>query len=183
MTNLVGYVRIGIISQPWVLMKLSSKGRYAVTAMLDLAFHCKNGPVPLAAISERQDISLSYLEQLFAQLRRTKLVASVRGPGGGYILNKEPFNLSVGEIIEAVNENIDATRCNGKSDCRGGEKCLTHNLWEKLSDRISDFLNQISLEELMEKRDVKQVVGRQSCFKTKLRNGNIDILETVAPKE
>lgn len=163
-------------------MKLSSKGRYAVTAMLDLAFHSKNGPVPLAAISERQDISLSYLEQLFAQLRRTNLVASVRGPGGGYVLKKEPLKLSVGEIIEAVNENIDATRCNGKSDCRGGEKCLTHNLWEKLSDRISDFLNQISLEELMDKRDVKEVVGRQSCFKAKAKSGNIDIVEKAITK-
>jgi len=144
-------------------MKLTSRGRYAVTAMLDLAFHSKNGPVPLAAISERQDISLSYLEQLFAQLRRTKLVASVRGPGGGYTLNKSPEVLSVGEIIEAVNENIDATKCNGKSDCQGGAKCLTHNLWQNLTDRISDFLSQISLQELMQKRDVKEVVGRQSC--------------------
>ncbi len=147
-------------------MKLSSKGRYAVTAMLDLAFHSKKGPVPLAEISERQDISLSYLEQLFSKLRRTNLVASVRGPGGGYTLNREPENLFVGEIIQAVNENIDATKCSGKSDCKGGEKCLTHNLWENLSDRISDFLNQISLQELMQKRDVKEVVGRQSCYQS-----------------
>lgn len=150
-------------------MKLSSRGRYAVTAMLDLAFHSKNGPVPLAEISERQAISLSYLEQLFAQLRRTKLVASVRGPGGGYTLNKEPDELFVGEIIHAVNENIDATKCNGKSDCSGGEKCLTHSLWQNLSDRISHFLNQISLQELMQKRDVIEVVGRQSCFKSSIK--------------
>ena len=164
-------------------MKLTSRGRYAVTAMLDLAFHSKNGPVPLAAISERQDISLSYLEQLFAQLRRTQLVASVRGPGGGYTLNKAPQMLSVGEIIEAVHENIDATKCHGKSDCRGGEKCLTHSLWQNLSDRISDFLNQISLQELMEKRDVKEVVGRQSCFKTTVKDNNINMLEMLISKD
>ncbi len=149
-------------------MKLSSKGRYAVTAMLDLAFHSKKGPVPLAEISERQNISLSYLEQLFSKLRRTDLVQSVRGPGGGYTLKRGPENLFVGEIIQAVNENIDATKCNGKSDCKGGERCLTHSLWENLSDRISDFLNQISLHELMHKRDVKEVVGRQSCFKSSI---------------
>jgi len=164
-------------------MKLTSRGRYAVTAMLDLAFHSKNGPVPLAAISERQDISLSYLEQLFAQLRRTKLVASVRGPGGGYTLNKSPEVLSVGEIIEAVNENIDATKCNGKSDCQGGAKCLTHNLWQNLTDRISDFLSQISLQELMQKRDVKEVVGRQSCFKTSLNDSHSGELELLISRD
>ncbi|WP_371193466.1 Fe-S cluster assembly transcriptional regulator IscR [Glaciecola sp. SC05] len=164
-------------------MKLTSRGRYAVTAMLDLAFHSKNGPVSLSAISERQNISLSYLEQLFAKLRRTKLVASVRGPGGGYTLNKEPQLLSVGEIIEAVNENIDATKCHGKSDCQGGERCLTHSLWQNLSDRISDFLNQISLQELMQKRDVKEVVGRQSCFKTASKDGSIDVLQMLVTKE
>jgi Rrf2 family iron-sulfur cluster assembly transcriptional regulator len=160
-------------------MKLTSKGRYAVTAMLDLALHSKHGPVPLADISERQDISLSYLEQLFSKLRRSKLVDSVRGPGGGYVLNREPQLLSVGEIIGAVNENIDATKCNGKADCLGGERCLTHTLWENLSDRISDFLNQISLHELMQKRDVKEVVGRQSCFKTTSGENNIDVMHRV----
>lgn len=164
-------------------MKLTSRGRYAVTAMLDLAFHCKNGPVSLAAISKRQDISLSYLEQLFAQLRRTKLVASVRGPGGGYTLNKEPELLSVGQIIEAVNESVDATKCNGKSDCQAGEKCITHSLWQNLSDRISDFLNQISLQELMHERDVKQVVGRQNCLNTKSSNSSINILQMLGTSE
>ncbi|MFC4698948.1 Fe-S cluster assembly transcriptional regulator IscR [Glaciecola siphonariae] len=164
-------------------MKLTSKGRYAVTAMLDLALHSKNGPVSLAAISERQDISLSYLEQLFAKLRRTKLVRSVRGPGGGYTLNKEPQLLSVGAIIEAVNENIDATKCQGKADCQGGERCLTHSLWQNLSDRISDFLHQISLQELMQKRDVKEVIGRQNCFKTAFRANEIDVLQMLTSKE
>lgn len=160
-------------------MKLTSKGRYAVTAMLDLAMHCKRGPVPLADISQRQDISLSYLEQLFSKLRRSKLVASVRGPGGGYILNREPDLLSVGEIIGAVNENIDATKCSGKADCQGGDRCLTHNLWENLSDRISDFLNDISLHELMQKRDVKEVVGRQNCYKMSSKESKIDVTNTV----
>jgi len=162
-----------------ITMKLTSKGRYAVTAMLDLALHSKHGPVSLADISQRQDISLSYLEQLFAKLRRSKLVASVRGPGGGYILNKEPNLLSVGEIIGAVNESIDATKCNGKANCSGGQRCLTHNLWENLSDRISDFLNGISLHELMHKRDVKEVIGRQSCFKTASKETNIDVMNSV----
>jgi Rrf2 family iron-sulfur cluster assembly transcriptional regulator len=160
-------------------MKLTSKGRYAVTAMLDLALHSKHGPVPLADISERQDISLSYLEQLFSKLRRSNLVASVRGPGGGYVLNKEPHLLSVGAIIGAVNENIDATKCNGKADCLGGQRCLTHKLWENLSDRISDFLNGISLNELMHERDVKEVIGRQSCFKTSSTEANIDVMHKV----
>jgi Rrf2 family iron-sulfur cluster assembly transcriptional regulator len=182
LTSLVRYETIATHYFTRNIMKLTSKGRYAVTAMLDLAFHSKTGPVSLAAISERQDISLSYLEQLFAKLRRTKLVASVRGPGGGYILSREPQFLSVGEIIEAVNENIDATKCHGKSDCLGGERCLTHSLWQNLSDRISDFLNQISLQELMQKRDVKEVVGRQSCFKTSNNSSNIDLLQGLITK-
>jgi Rrf2 family iron-sulfur cluster assembly transcriptional regulator len=156
-------------------MKLTSKGRYAVTAMLDLAMHSKRGPVTLGDISQRQDISLSYLEQLFSKLRRSNLVASVRGPGGGYVLNREPQLLSVGEIIGAVNENIDATKCTGKADCQGGQRCLTHNLWEDLSERISDFLNKISLQELMQQNDVKEVVGRQSCFKMTSNETKIDV--------
>jgi Rrf2 family iron-sulfur cluster assembly transcriptional regulator len=159
-------------------MKLTSKGRYAVTAMLDLAMHSKRGPVTLGDISQRQDISLSYLEQLFSKLRRSNLVASVRGPGGGYVLNREPQLLSVGEIIGAVNENIDATKCTGKADCQGGQRCLTHNLWEDLSERISDFLNKISLQELMQQNDVKEVVGRQSCFKMTSNETKIDVTHT-----
>jgi Rrf2 family iron-sulfur cluster assembly transcriptional regulator len=157
-------------------MKLTTKGRYAVTAMLDLALHSKHGPVSLAGISQRQDISLSYLEQLFAKLRRSELVASVRGPGGGYILNKEPNLLSIGEIIGAVNESIDATKCNGKANCASGQRCLTHNLWENLSDRISEFLNDISLHELMQKRDVKEVIGRQSFFNETSKETNFDVM-------
>ena len=146
-------------------MKLTSKGRYAVTAMLDVALHSQRGPVPLADISERQEISLSYLEQLFARLRRQKLVSSVRGPGGGYRLGRDASQISVGEVIHAVDESVDATRCNGKSDCQGGERCLTHSLWSDLSDRIALFLDGITLGELMSKQDIRQVAKRQDKHK------------------
>jgi Rrf2 family iron-sulfur cluster assembly transcriptional regulator len=142
-------------------MKLTSKGRYAVTAMLDVSLHSQRGPVSLADISERQEISLSYLEQLFSRLRRENLVESVRGPGGGYKLGRSAGQISVGAVIRAVDESVDATRCQGQSDCQGGERCLTHNLWEGLSERISDFLNGITLGELMAKHDVRQVADRQ----------------------
>lgn len=142
-------------------MKLTSKGRYAVTAMLDVALHSTRGPVPLADISERQEISLSYLEQLFSRLRKEKLVDSVRGPGGGYKLGRGADDIAIGEVIRAVDESVDATRCHGQSDCQGGERCLTHSLWEDLSDRISTFLDSITLGELMAKRDVREVAGRQ----------------------
>ncbi|MCC5856394.1 MAG: Fe-S cluster assembly transcriptional regulator IscR [Idiomarina sp.] len=137
-------------------MRLTSKGRYAVTAMLDVALHGQAAPVPLSDISERQEISLSYLEQLFSRLRRAQLVESVRGPGGGYRLKREAQAISVGQIIHAVNESVDATRCGGKSNCQGGERCLTHNLWTDLSDRISDFLDDISLGSLMASAEISQ---------------------------
>jgi Rrf2 family iron-sulfur cluster assembly transcriptional regulator len=146
-------------------MKLTSKGRYAVTAMLDVSLHSQRGPVSLADISERQEISLSYLEQLFSRLRKEKLVESVRGPGGGYKLGRQAQEISVGAVIRAVDESVDATRCQGQSDCQGGERCLTHNLWEGLSERISDFLNGITLGELMSKGDVQQVAERQDTNK------------------
>lgn len=142
-------------------MKLTSKGRYAVTAMLDVALHSQQGPVSLYDISVRQEISLSYLEQLFSKLRKQALVESIRGPGGGYRLGKDANDIAVGEVIAAVNESIDATKCNGKADCQGGEKCLTHNLWQDLSDRISNFLNSITLGELMAKQDIKAIATRQ----------------------
>ena len=142
-------------------MKLTSKGRYAVTAMLDVSLHSQRGPVSLADISERQEISLSYLEQLFSRLRRENLVESVRGPGGGYRLGHSADEISIGAVIRAVDESVDATRCQGQSDCQGGERCLTHNLWEGLSERISVFLDGITLGELMAQKDVKQVAERQ----------------------
>lgn len=149
-------------------MRLTSKGRYAVTAMLDVALHAQKGPVSLADISERQEISLSYLEQLFSRLRRHKLVDSVRGPGGGYKLSRDANEIAVGEVIRAVNESVDATRCQGKSNCQNGLTCLTHNLWSDLSDRISNFLDGITLGELMAKNDVKTVAERQENQKLRI---------------
>jgi Rrf2 family iron-sulfur cluster assembly transcriptional regulator len=143
-------------------MRLTTKGRYAVTAMLDLALHAGKSPVSLAEISGRQDISLSYLEQLFSKLRRQKLVLSVRGPGGGYRLSRDRDNIFVAQIIDAVNESVDATGCGGTSDCQHGEVCLTHHLWCDLSDQIHTFLNQISLASLVEQQQVKNVAARQT---------------------
>lgn len=130
-------------------MKLTSKGRYAVTAILDIALNSKDTPVALSDISERQHISLSYLEQLFAKLRRHGLVSSVRGPGGGYKLAHAAEKISIAMVIAAVNENINATKCRGQGNCQGGSECLTHSLWETLSQRIEDFLNEITLAELV----------------------------------
>ena len=142
-------------------MKLTTKGRYAVTAMLDLALRYDKGAVTLADIAKRQGISLSYLEQLFAKLRRSGLVDSVRGPGGGYTLAMEPNKISVAEIIVSINENIDATRCGGEKNCHGDETCLTHQLWEDLSIRIHEFLSGITLGELVTKPHVQEVASRQ----------------------
>ncbi len=142
-------------------MKLTTKGRYAVTAMLDLAIHYEHGAVTLAEIAGRQGISLSYLEQLFARLRRNGLVDSVRGPGGGYTLAMAPDKISVAQIIIAINENIDATRCGGDRNCHGEERCLTHHLWESLSNRIYEFLNAITLGELANQPNVQEVATRQ----------------------
>ncbi|MEM1401801.1 MAG: Fe-S cluster assembly transcriptional regulator IscR [Pseudomonadota bacterium] len=142
-------------------MRLTTKGRYAVTAMLDLALNEARGPIRLAAISERQGISLSYLEQLFANLRRQELVRSVRGPGGGYRLHRAPSEISVAEVIAAVNEDTDATRCGGKGDCQEGDTCLTHHLWMDLSDRIREFLDDISLADLVARREIQDISDQQ----------------------
>lgn len=142
-------------------MKLTTKGRYAVTAMLDLALHGDHGPVSLADISARQEISLSYLEQLFSRLRRHQLVVSIRGPGGGYRLSRDASLVFVAEVVDAVNESLDTTRCANKGDCQKGEKCLTHHLWSDLSDQIHHFLSEISLADLMKKREIQRVADRQ----------------------
>lgn len=139
-------------------MKLTSKGRYAVTAMLDVAIKEHMGPVSLADISERQGISLSYLEQLFSKLRKNNLVSSVRGPGGGYKLGLTRDKISVAMIIDAVNESINIRKCSGKGGCtEDGVQCLTHSLWAQLSDRISSFLDDITLEELMSSEHVQNI--------------------------
>lgn len=144
-----------------LIMKLTSKGRYAVTAMLDVALHSGKGPVPLVDISKRQGISLSYLEQLFSRLRKHELVASFRGPSGGYLLNQDSKRIAVGAIITAVDESVDATRCQGKEGCQGGVRCLTHTLWHDLSGRISEFLNNITLAELVNNKEILNVADRQ----------------------
>lgn len=149
-------------------MKLTAKGRYAVTAMLDLAVHEDQGPISLADISERQGISLSYLEQLFAKLRRNQLVASVRGPGGGYRLGKASGDICVAEIIDSVDENVDATKCGGRSDCQHGEICLTHELWTDLSEEIHQFLSGIDLASMIAKREVQQIAARQDALREEL---------------
>jgi Rrf2 family iron-sulfur cluster assembly transcriptional regulator len=142
-------------------MKLTSKGRYAVTAILDLAFHSEEGPVSLAHISKRQDISLSYLEQLFTRLRRHKLVKSTRGPGGGYSLTRPADRIAVAEVIAAVDELVDATRCSGASNCHAGQQCLTHDLWDDLSRQIVDFLGEITLQDLLDDVAIRTVAERQ----------------------
>jgi Rrf2 family iron-sulfur cluster assembly transcriptional regulator len=138
-------------------VRLTTKGRYAVTAMLDLALHHGEGPITLADIAQRQGISLSYLEQLFSRLRRCSLVSSVRGPGGGYTLGRDAGKIFVAQVIAAV----DTTRCGGAHNCQDNQQCLTHDLWQDLSNRIYEYLNQISLLDLMNRRGVKKVAERQ----------------------
>ena len=142
-------------------MRLTTKGRYAVTAMLDLAINTDKGPISLADISRRQEISLSYLEQLFSKLRQNALVSSVRGPGGGYRLSRDSGLICVAEIIDAVNESIDVTNCGGEGNCNHGQTCLTHYLWRDLSEQIHSFLSGITLASLVARKDVQTVSNRQ----------------------
>jgi Rrf2 family iron-sulfur cluster assembly transcriptional regulator len=130
-------------------MRLTTKGRFAVTAMLDLALHGGRGPVTLAGISQRQGISLSYLEQLFGKLRRHTLVESIRGPGGGYTLAKDLATVSVADIIMAVDEPIDATQCGGRENCHDEQRCMTHDLWAKLNDKMHEYLDSVKLADLV----------------------------------
>jgi Rrf2 family iron-sulfur cluster assembly transcriptional regulator len=133
-------------------MRLTTKGRFAVTAMVDLALRHGSGPVTLAGISERQDISLSYLEQLFGKLRRHKLVESVRGPGGGYTLARPLSEVSVADVIRAVDEPMDATQCGGKENCHDDHRCMTHDLWMSLNEKIYEYLNSVTLADLVAKQ-------------------------------
>ena len=144
-------------------MRLSTKGRYAVTAMLDLSIHYEEGPVTLAEISETQSISLSYLEQLFARLRKNGLVEGLRGPGGGYRLSRSPDEISVAMVINAIGEGIDATNCEGSEDCQDGERCLTHELWKKLGNEIFGFLDGITLASFLRRDRVSEMVRRQQA--------------------
>jgi len=162
-------------------MRLTTKGRYAVTAILDLAMHTDERPVVLADISERQGISLSYLEQLFAKLKRSGLVVSLRGPGGGYRLSRGEEDIFIAQIVDAVSESVDATRCQGEGNCQDGLKCLTHHLWLDLSDQIHNFLNNISLADLMERQEIKVIADRQNKEQQSTRTNDFD--EIVILKE
>jgi len=141
-------------------LKLTSKGRYAVTAVLDLAFHSGAGPVSLSEISKRQDISLSYLEQLFTRLRKQQVVCSTRGPGGGYSLQRPAAEIAVAEVISAVDEVV-TTGCASEGTCDDGEQCLSHELWVELSQQIHGFLDGISIQDLMDESSIQQVAERQ----------------------
>ncbi len=161
-------------------MRLTTKGRYAVTAMLDLALHSDKGPVSLADISSRQGISLSYLEQLFSRLRQFKLVKSVRGPGGGYQLMTSTADISVAQVVDAVSESLDATRCEGQGNCQEGEVCLTHHLWQDLSAQIHKFLSDISLADLVSRADIQAVRERQDQHLTqRVAEGHIALSEIL----
>ncbi|MGO3890205.1 MAG: Fe-S cluster assembly transcriptional regulator IscR [Paenalcaligenes sp.] len=143
-------------------MRLTTKGRFAVTAMIDLALRQQSGPVTLAKISERQHISLSYLEQLFGKLRRHELVESTRGPGGGYSLARLARHITVADIIFAVDEPVDATNCKGKGNCKlgaGGSRgqCMTHDLWANLSRKMVDYLDSVSLQDLVDQQRLRQL--------------------------
>ena len=142
-------------------MRLTTKGRYAVAAMLDLAFHSQIKPVTLTEIAARQTISLSYLEQLFARLRRAGMVKGVRGPGGGYKLCRKASDINISEIISAVDEPLDSTKCGGEANCQKDQTCLTHDLWMGLSEQIKTYLVGISLADLLEKNQVQVVAKRQ----------------------
>jgi len=143
-------------------MKITSKGRYAVTAILDVALHQDSGPVCLADISQRQRISLSYLEQLFSKLRKAKLVDSIRGPGGGYQLATAAADISIGSVINAVNDSVVATQCKGDKPCLPEGRCLTHSLWNDFSLKMQSFLNSVTLGELMENSEILEISQKQN---------------------
>lgn len=145
-------------------MRLTTKGRYAVTAMMDIALHEQQGPVTLADISQCQGISLSYLEQLFSKLRKHGLVTGVRGPGGGYRLAKSVDKISIADIIQSVDEKLDMTKCGGKGDCSNGEKCLTHQLWFDLSCRLYEFLSGIKLDQYVNRPEINELVRKQDVL-------------------
>ena len=145
-------------------MRLTTKGRYAVTAMLDIALHRHHGPVSVMDIAERQGISGAYLEQLFGRLKRVGLVSSVRGPGGGYQLQRDIADINISEIIASVGDGVDATRCHGSSDCQDGVRCLTHDLWADLSHELDGFLHRITLAELVDRREIRHVADRQDSM-------------------
>jgi len=153
-------------------MRLTTKGRFAVTAMLDLALHAQGGPVTLSNISARQKISLSYLEQLFGKLRRNSLVESVRGPGGGYNLGRPLDQLTVADIIVAVEEPIDSRQCEGRDNCLGDRRCMTHDLWESLNTTVVNYLAGVTLAQLVQKQHSQPVSGPASLLKMRVEKSS-----------
>jgi Rrf2 family iron-sulfur cluster assembly transcriptional regulator len=151
--------------------------------MLDLAFHTEAGPITLSDISKRQDISLSYLEQLFTRLRKQELVRSTRGPGGGYSLNRPVDQLAVAEIVAAVDETVDTTRCSGASNCHDGQQCLAHELWDDLSQQIFGFLKNISLQDLMQDDSIRDVAVRQDEKMQQAESLKITLPAELVPPE
>jgi Rrf2 family iron-sulfur cluster assembly transcriptional regulator len=160
-------------------MRLTTKGRYAVTAVLDLALHQDEGPVSLAAISERQQISLSYLEQLFAKLRRNDIVTSTRGPGGGYRLKNPASDISISDVILAVDEACKVVDCSDSDGCHDGYQCLTHDLWQELSNKIHNFLDGITLGEIMTTESVNDVKLRQDTVQDTRQDATRDELTSA----
>ena len=154
-------------------MRLTTRGRFAVTAMIDLAMHSDQGPMTHAGISDRQKISLSYLEQLFGKLRRNGLVESVRGPGGGYCLAHPMGEISVAEIILAVDEPLDATQCGGKENCHDDQRCMTHDLWANLSEKIHDYLTLVTLEQLVVRQKQRPVTLVHNQERRKIIDRNL----------
>ncbi len=147
-------------------MRLTTKGRYAVTAMLDLSLNYEIGTITLADISERQGISLSYLEQLFSRLRKQDLVSSTRGPGGGYTLSRAASEITILDVIAAVDEKVDNTACEGKANCHDGEQCLSHHLWQSLSDQIRQYLSGISLDQVVQTHRESKIDGKVISFES-----------------
>lgn len=160
-------------------MRLTTKGRFAVTAMIDLALRSGDGPVTLAGISERQKISLSYLEQLFGKLRRYSLVDSVRGPGGGYCLARPGAEITVADIVRAVDEQLDATQCGGKENCKDEERCMTHELWATLNLKMYEYLSSVTLSDLADMQ-MKKMGGDVSVLKDARRYGTFSRAKSVA---
>jgi Rrf2 family iron-sulfur cluster assembly transcriptional regulator len=150
-------------------MRLTTKGRFAVTAMIDLALRGEDGPVALASVSERQKISLSYLEQLFGKLRRFNLVDSVRGPGGGYCIARPLSQVTVADIIRAVDEQLDATQCGGRENCHDEHRCMTHDLWSTLNSKMYDYLASVTLGELVDRQKLKVSAPPASVLEDKRR--------------
>lgn len=162
-------------------MRLTTKGRYAVTAMLDLALHFQGRPVALAEIAERQNLSLAYLEQLFARLRRVGLVKSCRGPGGGYLLARALHEISVSEILNGAEELVEVTRCSGAGDCQGGKPCISHELWSALDQHLKQFLEQVSLADLVARQKLQQL-GERWPDMTPAWTGGVGAAMVCAPK-